>query len=552
MVASNVEGPVVNADNSRTWTITINDNLRFSDGTPITAENYVFTYLIISSPAMSWTGTDEDNPLPNLGNNQWVNNREILGAEAFRRGEADEIIGVRLIDDFTWSITIEYETDGMLNFPYFYELTYIDVNPTAMHVFAPGLNVVDTGTGVRMSGEGLTYDLLRSTVDDGLGNGLRYTMGPTAGPYFLAAPVDMVAETMVLQINPYFHGTYDGFVPSIETVILRSLDSAIQFPAFQQGEIDLLTGLAGTHNVLPAFEMIAEGEGRFDYRGYPRNGSGALFFHWDVGPTQFVEVRRAIAWTLDRVEFNNMWSAGHATTIDSLVNLGAWMFQENQDIFPSLITYNYTLNLANATRELEEGGWVYNADGGDWQAGDGPRHKMVDGELMPLVVRWGSPDSNEIGAMLSSLMTEPANSVGIFFDQVFLTTADFSPALTGRDPENRFSMVNGGVGIPVIDAVWFSHNPDPAFHGDWNWTRADDPELFEYALARRNATTREEYLEAWKGFIARYNIVLPALPTNADIWYDVFRDNLENYHPSALWQFSHALVRAHLTGHGRN
>jgi len=228
-----------------------------------------------------------------------------------------------------------------------------------------------------------------------------------------------------------------------------------------------------------------------------------------------------------------------------------------------MITYNYTLNPANAVAELEAGGWIYNADGEPWAGPeDGPRHKEVDGELMPLVLRWASPAANEIGELLSGLMTEPAYAIGMHFDQHWVDGLDFSFALLGTDENfvpvigdpdhpNRFNMINGGMGIPPIDAVWNTYNPDPEFWGAFNWTRTDDAELYQYALGRRNASTREEYLENWFGFISRFNVVLPALPLNADTFHDFFTDNLENYERNDLFSWAFAIVWANVAEYPR-
>jgi len=537
-----------NDDGSRTYTVQLQSGLLWSDGNPLTARDYVFSFLLWGTPAMNNPGTDEENPLPNLGNTNWTGSRSVTGFMDFREGDVDYISGVRLYGDLSFSVTIDAYTDGIPNFPFFYELTNASVEPDPLHVIFPGLDVVDDGNGVAMSEE-LTYELLRERVDDGVGQGYRYTMGgPTgagvsAGPYFLAAPPDMDAEVLVMTRNPYFHGTYDGTLPHIETLIIRRIDSGLEIPELQVGGADLAVQSSGPA-IAPGLALVDEGG--FNYFSFPRNGSGGLFFHWDIGPTQFVEVRRAIAWTLDRHEFNNMWAAGHATTNDTLIAVASWMFQENRDAIDQHITYNYTLNLANATAELEAGGWVYNADGDPWEPGDGPRHKDVDGELMPLVLRWASPDANEIGAMLASLMVEPANSVGIYFDHVFVTMADFAPALLGLDPDNRFNMINGGLGIPSIDAVWNSYNPNPDYWGAINWTRTNDEELYEHALGRRNAASREEYLEAWFGFISRFNVVLPVLPLNADTFHDFYRDGLMNYHRSDLVSWSYVIPWAYL------
>ena len=54
VVASHEE--VENEDGTKTYTVTINDGLVWSDGTPITAKDYVFAVLLESSPEMAEIG----------------------------------------------------------------------------------------------------------------------------------------------------------------------------------------------------------------------------------------------------------------------------------------------------------------------------------------------------------------------------------------------------------------------------------------------------------------------------------------------------------------
>jgi hypothetical protein len=161
-------------------------------------------------------------------------------------------------------------------------------------------------------------------------------------------------------------------------------------------------------------------------------------------------------------------------------------------------------------------------------------------------------------------MTEPAYSVGIHFDQDFFPegTDDFSWALLGMDENwtpmigedgpTRRHMINGGLGIPTImEMVWNSYNPDPDFWGFQNWTRTNDAELYQYALGRKNAANRDEYLEAWFGFIGRFNVVLPVLPLNADTFHDFFNEKLENFERTDLFSWARAILWANLADYPR-
>ena len=111
-----------NEDGTKTFTITINDGLLWSDGTPITAKDYVFEILLDASPEMA--GVDS---YPNT----W-NYTHVVGIDEYYEG-ADTLSGVHLVDDTTFSITVKAE-----ELPFHYDITYAIAVPRPMAVIAPG------------------------------------------------------------------------------------------------------------------------------------------------------------------------------------------------------------------------------------------------------------------------------------------------------------------------------------------------------------------------------------------------------------------------------
>ena len=83
---------VANDDGSKTFTVKINEGLVFSNGEPITAANYVAYALIAYSPAAAEAGAK-------------VSAEQVVGAKEYQAGEADALAGVRLVDEYTYSIT---------------------------------------------------------------------------------------------------------------------------------------------------------------------------------------------------------------------------------------------------------------------------------------------------------------------------------------------------------------------------------------------------------------------------------------------------------------
>jgi len=97
----------------RTYTFTLKDGVCFSDGTPLTTDDVLFTYMMIAHP--DYTG-------PRL---YAVSGLE--GYEAYAAGEADEISGLEVIDEktiaFTFAVAspanIEYLAYGIMPRAYY-------------------------------------------------------------------------------------------------------------------------------------------------------------------------------------------------------------------------------------------------------------------------------------------------------------------------------------------------------------------------------------------------------------------------------------------------
>ena len=87
-----------NEDGTKTYTVTINDGLTWSDGTPITAKDYVFQLLLESSPEMN--GVDG---YPSQAG------YSLVGYQDYFDGKTENFAGVHLVDDMTYSVTVRAE-----------------------------------------------------------------------------------------------------------------------------------------------------------------------------------------------------------------------------------------------------------------------------------------------------------------------------------------------------------------------------------------------------------------------------------------------------------
>ena len=154
-----------------TYTFHLRDNLKFSDGSPLTADDVAFSLTLLNDPAYSG-GSD----FSDIG---------IKGVDAYKSGKADSISGIRVIDERT--ITIETTK----------------VNPLTLGVLG--------GQVLSKSYYGKDYqrghlDYLKDLYGKPLG----------AGPYKLSKYVD--GQEVRYVANKYYYGGE----PKIRNLILRS------------------------------------------------------------------------------------------------------------------------------------------------------------------------------------------------------------------------------------------------------------------------------------------------------------------------------------------
>ncbi|MDO5033603.1 MAG: ABC transporter substrate-binding protein [Eubacteriales bacterium] len=114
-------------DGSKTYTFFLAEDLKWNDGEPVTALDYVFTNFFLASP--EWMAQ---------GANNSMTGEDYVGFDAYHAGETRVFEGVKLIDDYTFSVTLKAD-----KLPYFYETAIAASVPTPIHRYAPSLTVVD-------------------------------------------------------------------------------------------------------------------------------------------------------------------------------------------------------------------------------------------------------------------------------------------------------------------------------------------------------------------------------------------------------------------------
>ena len=430
----------MNEDGTRTYTVTIYDDLKLSDGTPVTVKNYVVFPMVFSSPVgVAAAGKDHQAGMT-LEGFKTFNTYD--GTEG---SGTKELAGLRMIDDYTYSITVAADYAN-----YFYAITYAGLSAYDVSLWIGDADVKDDGNGVYFTDdfyakEGDKYVMADHIVTASQNTDTTY---PYSGPYVVKS-YDSADKSAVLELNPNFKGNYEGVKPTIAKVVYKKIVSSTQLEDLKAGTLDVIAGITGGDETNEALALADGSDGKYVYTHYSRAGYGKLGFRADYGPAQFTEVRQAIAYCMDRAKFAKDFTGGYGGVVDGPYYSGSWMYKAAVD--DGMILNAYATSVDSAIEVLTEGGWVYDAEGNDYV--EGVRYKKIPGDIatendinykskdgayvttkvgddyyMPLVLNWYGTSDNPFTDQLMTGFASNDNVIAAGFN-VQYTIGDFSPML---------------------------------------------------------------------------------------------------------------------------
>ena len=475
-----------NDDGTKTFTVEIARDLTFSDGSPILAENYLIGLLVGSSKVMKEAGGGDAAGLT------------LAGYEAFNAytGEGGEVpfSGVRLLDDYTFSVTVKKEYAD-----YYYAIRYGAFTPQPMSLYGGRYALKDDGQGAylekgfyeRTEKNGISSYIKAGEIARNIAN-VNAGDFPYSGPYFVES-YDAATRVATLKRNPNYKGDHRGKA-SIDRISYVKIISETQLDQLKKGRVDVLAGVTGGEETRAALAAV-DGV-KFKETHYDRAGYGKLAFRCDFGPTQFVEVRRAVMHTIDRDEFAQTFTGGYGSVVHAPYYVGSAAYLATKD---RLRLNSYEYNVEKAKAELVKGGWVYNASGGDYVEGDGVRYKKlsgyeltynnlsfaatdnkyktvkVDGEYyMPLVINWMGTQPNPVTDQLITAWQNNDNAGKKIGGYITYSSGDMNSALYGeyaQMPSYGFTKARYGA---VNFATGFT---SAVYDQSFSWTI--DPEMFD-------------------------------------------------------------------------
>ncbi|MBE6585143.1 MAG: hypothetical protein E7645_01300 [Ruminococcaceae bacterium] len=442
---------VINEDGTLTYTIKILQDMKFSDGSAINAKNYIASILANSTEVSVAAGGTGVSGLQLVGFDQfkaYVGDNESAEATKYFKG-------VQLIDDYTFAVTFQADYAN-----YYYVQSYASFSPVPLALYLGENDIIVAEDKTCGLSDGFYAKTQKDGKDtyamaDVIVNNLKWDSAlPYSGPY-VVSNYDASALIATLTLNPYYPGDDARGKATIETITYVKMVSETQMDQFKTGQIDVLAGITGADDTKNALTLVDENPDKYAETHYDRAGYGFIGLRCDLGPASFTAVRQAILYTINRPEFAQTFTGGYGTVVHGPYYTGMASYQANKDTI-DLNDYSYSSDEAIAV--LEEGGWIYNADGSLYNAEQGGiRYKKLEGyELskqninyattdnkyktvkvdgayyMPLAFNWYGTQPNDVtDQLITAWQTNPnaTTNIGMY---ITYTSCDFTTGLYGE------------------------------------------------------------------------------------------------------------------------
>lgn len=529
------------ADGNKTYTFTLNSGLKWSDGEPVTAEDYVFSLLLTSSP--EWG---------NVTQGQNLSGQDLIGWSPYAKGETDVFAGVQLLGEDKFSIVLTAE-----ELPYFYEFAMATVAPYPVHAWANGAKVESTEAGAKLvfGADALTAETAASEdavigtvfaslkeVADNINKKERYAPSVGSGPFKFESYEN---ETATVLFNENYAGDYEGKKAKLEKVLVKRVNEDLDVDYVINGDIDITTGVVEGAKI----QKAKANENTVSMVSYPRSGYGFLSFHTDFGPTAEKEVRQAVAYSIDRQKFVDDILEGYGKIVNGEYGLSQWMYIEKQADLDEKLT-NYVNNAEKANEILNESTYKFDKDGKPFDVSKaGSDYIRYNDKGEKLVINHAGSSNNPITDLIGTMLVPNLAAAGIEFNMErldFEAMLDFyqmpetQAAVLGARKYHTFNLASSFTAV---------YDPYTSLHSDYlgtryNSTQTSDATLDELIVKMRriDAADKKDYADAWFDYQVAWNDYLPMVPLYSNEYYDIFSSKVKNVTTSPVYGIGRAVI----------
>ncbi len=437
------------SDDKKTITLKIRDNVNWTNGDPVTAEDLEYAYLVIGNP--KYTGVRYDSQMT-----------MIEGMEDYHNGKAKNISGVKVIDPKTISITFKEANPSVL--------TGLWTNP-------------------------LPKKYLGNVPIDKLASSDQIRKAPIGfGPFKIKKITP--GEAVEFEANKdYWNGA-----PKLDGVLLKVVNPTIATSSLANGDIDIASVSADQYDQakkLKNISLIGKTELAYSYIGFKlghydaKNGVNVM----DNPKFKDKRVRQAMAYALDNKAVGEKLYKGLRVPATSVIP-------------PSFPKYfdkalkGYTHDPEKAKKLLDEAGYKD-------VTGDGLRE---DPNGKPFKINFASMSGGDIAEPLAQFYLQSWKEVGLDVQLLDGRLHEFNSFYDMVEKDNPkidiFAAAWGTGSDPDPSGIWAKNAP----FNYVRWVNDDNDKLLKEGISPKafDEKYRQEVYDKWQELV---NDEVPVIPT---------------------------------------
>lgn len=440
-------------------TVKFRDDLKWSDGEPVTADDYIFAYEVLA-----------DKDYPGVRYDESVQN--IVGMDEYHSGKADTISGLKKVDDKTVEITFKEVHPGMLTFD---GGIWYSVLPKH---YLKDVPVKDMESSDQIRKKPLSY-----------------------GPFYMSKIVS--GESVEYLPNEYYYGEK----PTVKKVTLTNITSAASTEALKSKKYDMIlsmpTDTFKTYQDIDGYENLAREEMAYTYIGFKLGKWDADKGEVEMDPNAKMankSLRQAMGYAVDNNVIGQKFYNGLRTAGTTLI----------PPIFGSLHDEKikgYQLDLDKANKLLDDAGYKY--------AKEGDKYRQ-DPNGKDLVIKFASMSGGETAEPMAQYYIQQWQKIGLNVELTGGRLIDFQAfyeKLKTDDPDiDVYQAAWGLSAYPSPDGLYGSK-------AQFNYTRFSSEEntkLINEIDSKESfdLDKQKEYFDEWQKYAFEEAFAIPTLYRN--------------------------------------
>lgn len=454
----------------------------FSDGTPVTADDVVFTYQVLADP--SYTGRYGSLV------------KDMLEYDDYFAKKTQEFKGVEAVD----AHTVKFN---------FKEALRVNLENCTMSVMPKNYYGKDFKYNSTASVEAITSKAVGS------------------GPYLIKEFKEK--ELIFLERNMKYVG--QGYM--IKNVLMKFVDDTTDIVELTSGNVDLLPAAINPEKIVEARDK------GFSLNKYQRSGYGYVKFNCEAGPTADKTVRQALYTAFNVEEFVNSYYKDK-TTGEILASTQYHPFSQiSWAIDDKLVSQlnNYKFDLTKANKMLDDAGWVKNANGIRVKNGKELELKiaaMPDHDILAtLIPMWERDWGKGLGVKLNIAYLE----FNTILDYVIYNSD------ANVDKWSLFFLATS-ITTPDPHTLYSEFHSSAIGSGKDNTGRYRNAKVDELFDKGKAIMSVDEARPVYQEIAKILNDDAPMIPVYANTYFDLYNSKITNFKTSSLYNWTSALKDA--------